>query len=119
MIDGDLGLVLEAAPEFADRYLDLVEAADGDPGAVAAFVELAEYVAALVAQIERYRPALERCLAGVERVAESSEDAEELILWAFFENLSLDDVRRLGPWLGPRTRALLDEADRLPPGSTT
>ena len=76
-MDGDVGLVLEAAPEFGDRYLELVEAADGDPGAAAAFVELAEFVAALVAHIERYRPVLERCLTGVERVAESSEDAEE------------------------------------------
>jgi hypothetical protein len=47
----------------------------------------------------------------VEKVAETSEDAEELIVWSFFDNLSPDDVRRLDPWLGPATRALVDEAD--------
>lgn len=119
MIDGDVARVLEAAPECADRYLELVESTDGDPGAAAVFVELAEYVGALVAGIERFRPALERCLAGVDRVAESSVDAEDLVVWAFFDNLSPDDVRRLGPWLGPQTRALLGEVDRLPPVSTT
>jgi hypothetical protein len=111
MIDDEVGLVLEVAPEFTDRYLDLVAAADGDPGAAATFVELADYVAGLATAVERFRPSLVRCLAGVEKVAETSEDAEELIVWSFFDNLSPDDVRRLDPWLGPATRALVDEAD--------
>lgn len=103
MIDDEVGLVLERVPEFTGRYLDLVAAADGDPGAAAAFVELADYVAGLAEAVERFRPPLLRCLAGVEAVAETSENAEELIVWSFFDNLSPDDVRRLDPWLGPAT----------------
>jgi hypothetical protein len=114
MIDDEVTQVLDSAPEFTDRYLELVRAADGDPGASAVFAELAEYVAGLVGELDHVRPRLERCLAGVEKVAASSDDAEELVIWSFFDNLSPDDVGRLEPWLGPRTRALLDEVDQLP-----
>ena len=84
---------------------------DGDPGAAAAFVELADYVSGLAEAVEQFRPALVRCLSAIETVAETSEDAEELIVWCLFDNLSPDDVRRLEPWLGPHTRSLLDGAD--------
>jgi hypothetical protein len=47
MIDDEVTLLLDQAPEFTDRYLGLVEEADGDPGAAATFVELADYVAGL------------------------------------------------------------------------
>jgi|HubBroStandDraft_1064217.scaffolds.fasta_scaffold1189051_1 hypothetical protein len=113
MMDDEVAQLLERAPEFGDRYRELVAWADGDPGAAAVFAELADYVAGLVAEIERSRPTLERCLAGLEEVAGRSPDAEELVVWSFFDGLSPDDVGRLHPWLGPRTRALLDEADRL------
>jgi hypothetical protein len=114
VIDDDVALVLAGAPEFVDRYLELVEATDDDPGAAVTFAELADYVAELGKRVEEFRPALVSCLAAVEKVAETSEDAEELIVWGFFDNLSPDDIRRLDPWLGPRTRFLLDEADRTP-----
>jgi hypothetical protein len=114
VIDDDVALVLAGTPEFVDRYLELVEATDDDPGAAVTFAELADYVAELGKRVEKFRPALVGCLAAVEKVAETSEDAEELIVWSFFDNLSPDDIRRLDPWLGPRTRSLLDEADRTP-----
>jgi len=109
MIDDEVQLLLDEAPEFRPRYLDLVEAADDHPGAAATFVELADYVAGLAQAVEEFRPALVRCLSAVEKVAESSADAEELIIWSFFDNLSPDDVRRLDVWIGPRTRSLLDD----------
>ena len=112
--EAEVGLLLERAPEFTDRYLDLVSTCDGDPGAAATFVELADYVAGLAEAVERFRPTLVGCLSAVEAVAERSENAEELIVWSFFDNLSPDDVSRLDPWLGPRTRTLIDEADRSP-----
>jgi hypothetical protein len=111
MTDTEVGLVLDGAPGFTGRYLELVDAADGDPGAAAAFAELAEYVSGLAEGVEQFRPALVGCLGAIETVAETSEDAEELIVWCFFDNLSPDDIRRLEPWLGPRTRSLLDGAD--------
>ena len=114
MMDAEIAVVLEAAPGFVDRYLDLAEAADGDPGVAATFTELADYVGGLVTEIERCTPVLARCLAGVESVATSSDDAAELVAWAFLDSLSPDDRRRLVGWLGPRTRALLDEVDPDP-----
>ncbi len=115
MIDDEVAQILRSTPEFADRFMDLVESADDDPGAAAVFVELGDFVAGLLAAVEQVRPTLERCLAGLEAVAAGSSDAEELIVWSFFDGLSPDEVRLLGPWLGPRTRALLDDADRSPP----
>ncbi|MHB8328253.1 MAG: hypothetical protein ACYDD6_01255 [Acidimicrobiales bacterium] len=119
MIDPDVAALLLAVPEFVDRYLVLVEQADGDPGAPAAFGELAEFAAGLAVEIERFRPVLERTMAAVESVAAGSEDAEELLGWAFFDSLSPDDLSRLDPWLGPHTRAVLDGLDiEEPPGTT-
>lgn len=112
MTDQEVEILLAEAPEFVDRYLVLAEAADGDPGAAATFVELADYVVGLVDEIERFRPSLVRCLAALEAVAENSESPEDLIVWSFFDELSPDDIRRLDPWIGPHTRALVDAADR-------
>ena len=111
MLDDEVGGVLEAAPGFVDRYLDLVESADGDPGMPAVLTELADYVAGLLAEIERRRPVLARCVQGVETVASRSEESAELVAWAFLDSLSPDDRLRLADWLGPRTRSLLREVE--------
>jgi hypothetical protein len=114
MMDQEVAVVLEAVPEFVDRYLDLVEAADGEPGLAATFTELADYVAGLAGEIERRQPVLRRCLEGVESVAAGSEDGAEVVAWAFLDSLSPDDRRLLAGRLGPRTRALLDDVDPDP-----
>ena len=111
MTDREVARVLEAVPEFVDRYLTLVEMGDGEPGPGTVFDELADYLAGVLAGVGPFLPTLERCLAAVEEVAAHSPDADELVVWSFFDNLSPDDVRLLRPWLGPRTRALLDEVD--------
>ncbi len=111
MIDPDIATLLAAAPEFAGRYLDLVREADGDPGAAAAFNELADHVAGLLAEPGGQRPALAACLAAVEEVAVRSPDAEDLVGWSFLDCLSRSDLDLLQPWLGPRTLAILDEMD--------
>jgi hypothetical protein len=100
--------LLAAVPEFLGRYLELVELADDDPGATEAFCELADFVAELAAGIEQFRPLLTRCLAAVEQVSATSEDAEELVGWSFLDYLSLDTRRAVLPWLGPRTLAVLE-----------
>lgn len=107
----DVVTILDAVPEYAERYLDLVEVVDGDPGPAAAFAELAEWAAELVLGLERYRPTLVQVLACVEDLARHSEDAEELVGWAFLDGLSPDDLRRLEPWFGTATRAILDGLD--------
>lgn len=101
--------VLAAAPGFRDRYMALVEAADGDPGAASVLTELADYVAELAERLGRLGPELSRCLAAVEATARRSDDDADVVAWAFLDSLSPDDRARLVPWLGPRTRALLEE----------
>ncbi len=103
--------VLTAVPEFLGRFLEMVEDADGDPGAPAAFSELADFVASLISRPAPSLPVLARCLAGVEQVARESEDAEELVGWSFLDSLSLEDLVRIGPWLGPRTLSLASELE--------
>ena len=109
MIDPISLEVLAVVPEFADRYLGLVEAADGDPGTAATLTELAEFVAGLVSEMERHRPLLTRCLAAVEAAAAHEED--DLVAGAFIDSLSPDELLVLRPWLGRRTLALIDEID--------
>lgn len=108
MIDPEVHTILEAVPEFAARFVDLVEEMDGDPGGAAAFEALADFAAELALAVDRFSPVLERTMAGIEAVAGSSPDAEELVGWAFLDSLSPDDLRRLGPWTGPATRRLID-----------
>jgi hypothetical protein len=107
MIDPEVVAVLEAAPQFAARYRTLLRQADADPGAAATFAELADFVAVLLAGIERHRPALVDCLTGVEAVATCSPDAEDLVGWAFLDSLPPEERHRLTPWLGPNTRRIL------------
>ena len=44
----------------------------------------------------------------IERVAEASEDAEELVGWCFLDYLSLDTRRAVIPRLGPSTLSILE-----------
>src|ERR1700726_4619495 len=74
----EVDILLAAVPEFRGRYLELVEAADDDPGATDAFSELADFVAELAKGLEELRPVLTRCLNAVEKVACGSDEAEEL-----------------------------------------
>jgi len=106
MPDPEVEILLAAVPEFVDRFVDLVEAADGDPGAAAAFEELADFIATLITEGGPRPPVLTRCLDAVEQVALESEDAEELIAWSFLDSLCLDDLNALEPWLGRQTRVL-------------
>ena len=108
MIDPDVVRILRAVPEFAERYLDLLEHADGDPGAAAAFAELADFASELATGVDRHRLVLGQLMAAVEEVAASSRRAEEHIGWAFLDSLSPDETARLRPWLGPSTRSLAD-----------
>jgi hypothetical protein len=114
MTEPEVAVILAATPGFVDRYLDLVEAADGDPGMAATLTELADYVAGLATEIGRLGPALAQCLAGVESVAAGSDDAAEVVAWAFLDSLSPDDRRGVVGWLGPRTRRLLRDVDAEP-----
>lgn len=103
--------LLSAVPEFAERYLQLVQDADGNPGANEAFSELADYVAELASGLEQFRPLLVKCLSAVEHVAAVSEDAEELVGWCFLDYLSIDTRRAVLPWLGPNTLSILEEIE--------
>jgi hypothetical protein len=103
--------VLAAVPEFADRYLALVEAGDGDPGGAAVFAELGDYVAGLLVDPAHHWGELVRCLAAVEAVADGSEDGQDIVAWSFLDGLPPVDRHALEPFLGPCTRSLLAEVD--------
>jgi hypothetical protein len=113
-IDPDVLVVLRCVPEFAACYLDLVEDGDGDPGAPAAFSELAGFAAGLAADIGAHVQVLHRLLGAVEEIAASSPDARARIGWAFLDSLSPEETASLSPWLGPCTRALADGLEQGP-----
>lgn len=108
MADFETRAILEAVPEFVGRFLNLLAQADADPGAAAVFTELADFIACEIAQGGGSATVLARCTVGLEQVAAESEDAEELVTWAFFDHLCAADLRVLEPWLGPLARSLLD-----------
>ena len=93
-----------------------MEEADGDPGAAPALEELAAFAAALLRLVDRAEPVLRRVMAGLERLATSSTDAEDLVGGAFLDNLSPDDLRLLEPLMGPATQAIFDQL-QLPPAA--
>lgn len=102
--------VLAAVPEFTRPLLELARALDDDPGASVALCELAGFAAELAADIEGQRPALVRLCDVVEQLA-SGPDAEDLVAGAFLDALAPDELAVLLRWLGPRTKALIDELD--------
>ncbi len=108
MLAPEVATILEAVPEFVDRYLELVEAVDGDPGAPATFTELADYLVGNGTGPGSSPAVVARCMSAIERVARESNDAEELVGWAFLDCLSPEDRAHLGPWLGPRTLELAE-----------
>jgi hypothetical protein len=110
-MDPDVALLLRRVPEFADRYLVLVEEADGDPGTAATLGELADFAVELALQLEELRPVLDRLMAMVEELSATSDDGGDLVAGAFLDSLSPDDLRRLRPWFGRATWAILDELD--------
>jgi len=103
--------LIEAVPEFLGRYIELVQLADDDPGSTETFCEIADFVEELTVGLEQFRPLLTRCLAAVEEVASTSDDAEELVGWSFLDYLSADTRRIVLPWLGPRTLAVLESIE--------
>ena len=110
--DRPVAILLHQLPEFEAAYIDLVATFDDAPGGASVFTELADFVSSRLTAVESDRPVLERALGAVEMVADG-QDAEsaELVGYAFLDSLSPDDRRRIRPWLGPRTRSLLDELD--------
>lgn len=106
--DIEVATILEAVPEFRDRYLALVEEFDDHPGAPGTLSELAEYVSDLAAGIDEYGPVLSRCFAAIEEIARTSDDAEELVGWSFLDYLSIDARRAVLPWVGPETLKILE-----------
>jgi hypothetical protein len=109
--EAEVAAVLATVPEFWARYLELVDGCDGDPGAAVVFGELAELVTELARGPEELRPVLARCLVAVESVAQWSDDADELVAWSFLEGVAPDALPVVAPWLGSRTRALLEQLD--------
>jgi len=116
------GALIDGVPEFAPAYLDLVEAGGDDPGQPLVLVELADFIADRLAAVEAETDVLRRavavveaCVAGVDQSDSAStpddEGILEMVAGAFFDSFSPEDRRRLVPWLGPGSRALLETLD--------
>ncbi|MHB1548867.1 MAG: hypothetical protein ACYCX8_09045 [Acidimicrobiales bacterium] len=104
--------LLSLVPELHATYLELVALADDDPGPAAVFAELAALVAGWLATVGEAQPALDRAFRALEAVAEdASEEALELVGYAFFDNLSPDHQRAAQRWIGPSTRAVMEMLD--------
>jgi hypothetical protein len=109
--------LIKGLPEFLPILRRLVAACEDDPGEPVLLMELADFVAARLAELEDQHSVLERALAVVETLIHSVVDDEigrELIGYAFFDSFSPENQRRLGPWLGAGSRALLDSLDVSP-----
>jgi hypothetical protein len=109
--DPEVAALLEAVPEFAGRYVELIEECDGYPGSNEAFTELAEFIEDLAANVQRFHPVLVNCFQAVEEIVASADDAEALIGWSFLDYLSTEARQAILPWLGPRTVALLESIE--------
>ncbi len=110
--DPSVAVLLHHVPEFEPAYLDLVSAFDDAPGEAVVFTELADFVASRLNAIETDRPVLERTLGAIEIVADGQDvESAELVGYAFLDSLSPLDRDRIRPWLGPRSRSLLEELD--------
>ena len=115
-IDGGIFLLAVAAtlPEFWPTAREMIEAGDGEPGDPVVLLELADFVADHLAALGDGRPVLRRALDLIEVLIGCAADPEatsELVGMAFFDSFSLEDRRRLGPWLGPRSRDALEALD--------
>jgi hypothetical protein len=101
-------------PEFIPIYRDLVDQFDDDPGEPAVLMELADFVADRLGALAKERLVVERALDVVEALLDSMADDVigcELVGFAFFDSLSIEHRRCLVPWLGPRSRSLIDALD--------
>jgi len=99
-----------------------VEAGGDDPGQPLVLGELADFIADRLAAVEAETDVLRRavavveaCVAGVDQSDSAStpddEGILEMVAGAFFDSFSPEDRRRLVPWLGPGSRALLETLD--------
>jgi hypothetical protein len=108
----EVAALIKTVPEFVYRYLDLVEEADGVPGAEAVFAEYADFVSEAAAQTDEHTAAtLARYADSIEAVAATSTDAEDLIGWSFLDYLSLEARQAILPLLGPSTLAILETVE--------
>ncbi len=107
--------LLRRLPEFLAAYHDLVDACGDDPGEALVLIELADFVAERLSLLETEADAVRRALGTIEACIDAldpeDQGALETLAGAFFDSFSPEDYRRLVPWLGPASRALVEEMD--------
>jgi hypothetical protein len=107
--DAAITLVRSHLPEFEDHYLDLVDIYDEDLTPEIVLMELADFVANLVAA-GGSEVSLERCLAAVDDVASNTDDGRELVAYSFLIELPLGTRAAVSSYFGPVAAQL---AERL------
>lgn len=111
--DDAVALLRAEVPEFEDQYRDLLEIYDDDLSAAIVFMELADYVTALLARLDS-EATLEKVLDIVERIAGGSAEGGQLIADAFLAELHPLTTERLRPLLGTAGASLLDRLEEGP-----
>ncbi len=101
-------LVRQAVPEFEGHYLDLLDIYDEDLTPEIVFMELADYVAQLLAT-GNYDDVLGRCFGVVEDVAMDGDDGRQLVALSFLNELSESVLALADPFMGRATADLADD----------
>ncbi len=112
----------ERLPEFTPVYLALVDACGDDPGEPLILTELADFVAARLSSVETEANMLRRALATIEVCVSSlsadAHDSVDMLAGAFFDSFSPEEGCHLLEWLGPCSRAFLEQLDSSPAAPT-
>jgi hypothetical protein len=98
--DVAITILRHEVPEFEDHYLDLTDIYDEDLTPEIVLMELADFVANIVAGAGS-EASLERCLAAIEEVASSTDDGIELVAYSFLNELPLGTRAAISSYLGP------------------
>jgi hypothetical protein len=105
--DSAIAVLRSKLPEFEDNYLDLVDIYDDDLTPEIVLMELADFVANLVAR-GGDEETLEQTFAAVEDLAANEAEGPELVAYCFLNELPLGSRDAIMTYLGRVTTYLAD-----------
>lgn len=112
--DQAVAILRRHVPEFEERFLDLLELHGEDLSAEAVFMELADFVTALL--ISCGAPGtLDRCFSVADEVAARLVGGAELVGYALFNELPPAARALARPHLSPAMTVLLERLERGEP----
>lgn len=101
-----------AVPEFVPIGCSPTSGTDDAIDGPVVLSELAEFVARHLTAVAAGRDVVVRAMSVVESIAsEPGDHVDDHVAHGFLDHLSPDELRALGPWMGPSTRWLLERWD--------